>query len=102
MIVILIVYGLIQLAACISGRRKQMMSRGAFIVMGAGSLLLMVGAVLDWQDWISGVWLVGIGLYLISDSAYAVGSRRPEGPRLSHHIVRAGVALLLLGGVIFA
>ena len=94
---IITVYGLVQLGASIAGWRGGLMSRGAFITMAAGSLLLIAGSWLDWRHASAGVWVIGAGLVLISDSAYYVGTQRPGGPRLSHHVVRAAVAVIVFG-----
>jgi hypothetical protein len=100
--IVLSVYGIVQLWASIVGWRGKMMSRGAFVTMALGSALLVAGSGLDWQGRASGLWLIGIGLVLISDSAYAVGTQRPAGPRLSHHLVRAGIGIALFAGVLIA
>lgn len=99
--IVLAAYGTVQLAACVIGWRSKMMSRGAFITMAAGSLLLIAGSWLDWKRAAASLWLIGIGLYLISDSAYAVGTKRPSGPRISHHIARAALGLVLFGGAVY-
>ncbi len=96
--IIIAAYGAIQLSASVAGWRGGLLSRGAFVTMAGGSLMLIAGGWLDGRQAAAGLWLIGAGLVLISDSAYYVGTQRPGGPRLSHHVVRAALALMLFGG----
>jgi hypothetical protein len=97
-----ILCGGVQLTASIAGWRNRLMSRGAFVAMVLGSLLLIGGSWLDGQHRVAGIVLAGLGLYLISDSAYYVGTQRETGPRLSHHVLRAAVGVVLLAGLILS
>jgi hypothetical protein len=93
-------YGVLQLSASFAGWRNHRMATPVFLMMAGGSLLLPVGAGIQLSGSAIGVWLVGIGLGLISLSAYCVGLARPEGPNYRHHLVRIMIALVLLSGVV--
>lgn len=90
-------YGALMTFAASAAYWSQAMRRGAFATMTLGGVLLSLGALLHAGELRAGLWLAAAGLYLISDAAYAVGSRRAEGPRWSHHVVRAMIAVVLLG-----
>lgn len=98
-------YGGVMIAAAAAAYRQHTITRGAWITMTLGGGLLALGA-LTASDVLragfagNGIALAGIGLYLISDAAYAVGTQRPNGPRLSHHAARAGFAVLLVAGLL--
>ncbi len=94
--------GGVQLTASIAGWRHRLLSRGDFVTMALGSLLLIAGSWLDGQQRVAGIILAGIGLYLISDSDSYVGTRQAAGPRRSHHLLRAAVGVVLLAGLIFS
>ena len=94
--ILISLYAGLQLWGAVWGRRQGLVSRGAFLVMVAGGLLLLGGAWLHLGHVIAGFWLVAGGLYLISDATYAVGTRRPGGPDYRHHVLRAVLTVIIL------
>ena len=95
-------YGALMTTAASAGYWQRVMSRGAFTTMTLGGVLLVLGALIYAGNSGSGIALAAVGLVLISDAAYAVGSRRENGPRLTHHVIRAGIGVLILAGMLLA
>ena len=94
-------YAFLQIyAAFVGWRRSLITSRGAFITMLAGSITMLSGTLVDHPPSLTGILFIAIGLYLISDSALHVGSQRPAGIHYSHHITRALIGLIIVGGLL--
>ena len=102
-LIIVGIYALLQAYAAVIGwRRRLILSWGALVTMVLGSGLMVAGVLLDHPDSILGVILIGVGLYFISDAAYYIGTKRPNGPRYRHHVIRAVVGMVLIMGLLVA
>lgn len=102
-LIVIGLYAILQAYAAVVGWRYGLIpSRGALLTMMMGSSLMLVGIGLDHPESIWGIVLIGIGLYLISDSAFYIGTKRLAGPRYSHHAVRALVGMLLVVGLVLS
>lgn len=103
LLVFIALYAFVQIyAAFVGWRRSLITSRGAFITMLAGSIAMLIGTLMDHPHSLTGVLFIAIGLYLISDSTFHIGSQRPTGIRYSHHITRALIGLIIVSGLLIA
>ena len=103
--VLTILFGLLHLiAAAVQFRSKDPAARGSAVAMASGGLCAIIAAIFHiyWgavggNANVSDAATLAIGCLLICASAY-VNGRRSGNVHLSHHLVRGGIAVLLVLG----